>query len=158
MYFIWWWPFHYFERLYKMCRSLQVNLKNYSLHCKKRLSFFPFPDGMSLTKVSLAGNNLIIPGQGEFDLLTSRLGMGKSLTCFTVQLFNSVIYLRKLRWNQRPLLLIIKHLLFLNLSGAYTVEVVLQSPVSSHPPLRFIYQSADTPFFPVSPAPIYYPL
>ncbi len=31
------------------------------LHCKKRLSFFPSPAGMSLTKMSLAGINLIIP-------------------------------------------------------------------------------------------------
>ncbi len=30
----------------------------------KKLSFFPSPAGMSLTK--LAGNNLIIPGRGEF--------------------------------------------------------------------------------------------
>jgi hypothetical protein len=36
------------------------------LHCKKRLAVFPSPAGMSLTKLSLAGNNLIIPGQGEF--------------------------------------------------------------------------------------------
>jgi hypothetical protein len=35
-------------------------------HCKKRLSFFPSLAGMSLAKLSLAGNNLIIPGQGEF--------------------------------------------------------------------------------------------
>jgi hypothetical protein len=35
------------------------------LHCKKRLSIFPSQAGMSLTKFSLAGNNLIIPGQGE---------------------------------------------------------------------------------------------
>jgi hypothetical protein len=27
---------------------------------------FPSPAGMSLTKLFLAGNNLIIPGQGEF--------------------------------------------------------------------------------------------
>ncbi len=33
---------------------------------KKRLANFPFPAGMSLTKLSLAGNNSIIPGQGEF--------------------------------------------------------------------------------------------
>jgi len=33
------------------------------LHCKKRLAVFPSPAGMSLTKLSLAGNNLIIPGQ-----------------------------------------------------------------------------------------------
>jgi hypothetical protein len=33
------------------------------LHCKKRLAVFPSPAGMSLTKLSLGGNNLIIPGQ-----------------------------------------------------------------------------------------------
>jgi hypothetical protein len=37
-----------------------------TLHCIKKLSFFPSPAGMSLTKLSLAGNNLIIPGQEEF--------------------------------------------------------------------------------------------
>jgi hypothetical protein len=36
------------------------------LHCKKRLSFFPYPAGISLTHLSLAGNNLKIPGQEEF--------------------------------------------------------------------------------------------
>ncbi len=30
------------------------------------LTNFPFPAGKSLTKLSLAGNNLILPGQGEF--------------------------------------------------------------------------------------------
>ncbi len=33
---------------------------------KKRLTFFPSPAGMSLTKLSLAGTNLIFPGQGKF--------------------------------------------------------------------------------------------
>ncbi len=38
------------------------------VHCKKRLAIFhPHPAGMSLTKLSLAGINLIISGQGEFD-------------------------------------------------------------------------------------------
>ncbi len=36
------------------------------VHCKKRLAGFPSPAGMSLTEFSLAGNNLINPGQGEF--------------------------------------------------------------------------------------------
>ncbi len=36
------------------------------LHCKKRLAIFLSPDGMSLTTLSLARNNLIIPDQGEF--------------------------------------------------------------------------------------------
>jgi hypothetical protein len=34
-------------------------------HCKKNLTNFPTPAGMTLTKLSLAGNNLIIPGQGD---------------------------------------------------------------------------------------------
>ncbi len=39
------------------------------VHCKKkkkRISVFPSPDGMSLTKLPLAGNNLTILGQREF--------------------------------------------------------------------------------------------
>jgi hypothetical protein len=36
------------------------------LHCKKRLAVFPTPAGISLTKLSLDGTNLIIPDQGEF--------------------------------------------------------------------------------------------
>jgi hypothetical protein len=38
------------------------------MHCKKRFAIFPSPAGMSLTKLSLAGNNLIYPVQGEFGL------------------------------------------------------------------------------------------
>jgi hypothetical protein len=37
-----------------------------TVHCKKRLAVFPSPDEMSLTKLPLAGNNFILPGQGEF--------------------------------------------------------------------------------------------
>jgi hypothetical protein len=40
---------------------------------------------MSLIKLSEAGKNLIIPGQGELWLVTPRLGTGKSITFFTVQ-------------------------------------------------------------------------
>jgi hypothetical protein len=47
------------------------------VHCKKRLAVFPSPAGMSLAKLSPAGNNSIIPGPGEFGL-----GMGKPLTFF----------------------------------------------------------------------------
>jgi hypothetical protein len=36
------------------------------LHCKKRLAVFPSLAMMSLTKLSLPGKNLRIPGQGEF--------------------------------------------------------------------------------------------
>ncbi len=35
------------------------------IHCKKRLVILPSPAGMSLTKLSMSGNNLIIPGQGN---------------------------------------------------------------------------------------------
>jgi hypothetical protein len=38
-------------------------------HCKKSLAIFTFPAGMSLTKLSLAGNNLIILGQEYFIIL-----------------------------------------------------------------------------------------
>ncbi len=39
---------------------------NVYVHCKKRSGVFPSPVGLSLTKLSLAGKNLIIPGQGVF--------------------------------------------------------------------------------------------
>jgi hypothetical protein len=50
--------------------------KSISLHCKK-VSFFPFPEGMSLTKLSPAGKNLITQRVWQ---VTSRLGTGKWLT------------------------------------------------------------------------------
>ncbi len=37
------------------------------IHCKKKVSLFPSPAGMSMTKLSLGRNNQIIPVQGEFD-------------------------------------------------------------------------------------------
>jgi hypothetical protein len=42
------------------------SMKQFLLHCKKRFGVFPSPAGMSLTKLSLDGNNLIIPVQKEF--------------------------------------------------------------------------------------------
>jgi hypothetical protein len=36
------------------------------IHCKKRTSIFPSPAGIPLSKLSLAGKNLIIPGQRVF--------------------------------------------------------------------------------------------
>ncbi len=35
-------------------------------HCKKRVTIFEYQAGMPHTKLSLAGNNKITPGQGEF--------------------------------------------------------------------------------------------
>jgi hypothetical protein len=37
------------------------NVQNLFIHCKKRLAGLPSPSGMSLTKLSLDGNYLIIP-------------------------------------------------------------------------------------------------
>jgi hypothetical protein len=48
---------------------------------------------MSLTKLSLAGKNLIIPGQGEFGL-----GTGKSITFFYS--VDQWIYISGCKWNQ----------------------------------------------------------
>jgi hypothetical protein len=53
------------QHLSTTARSIQQVLLE-RLHCKKRLAIFLSPAGMSLTKLSLAGNNLIIPGQGGF--------------------------------------------------------------------------------------------
>jgi hypothetical protein len=50
------------------------------LHCKKA-SGFSAPAGMSLTKLSLAGNNLIIPGR-ESLVSVIPAGNGKPLTFF----------------------------------------------------------------------------
>jgi hypothetical protein len=52
-----WHPQDY-QRGYK----LKVTTKYTAVHCKKKLTVFPFADWMSLTKLSLAGNNFIIPG------------------------------------------------------------------------------------------------
>ncbi len=65
----------------------------YWVHCKKRLSVFPSPAGISLTNFSLEGNNFIYsrPGRvqlvnysrpGRVWLVTSWLGLGKPLTFF----------------------------------------------------------------------------
>ncbi len=52
-------------RVLKSLRTSTNKTPN-NLHCKKRLAVFPSPAGMSLTKLSLAGNLQIISGQGEF--------------------------------------------------------------------------------------------
>jgi hypothetical protein len=45
------------------CESFEIQIY---IQCKKKVSHFQSPAGMSLTKLSLAGNSLIIPGRGEF--------------------------------------------------------------------------------------------
>jgi hypothetical protein len=53
-----------------------------TVHCKKRLTIFPSPAGTLLTKISLAGNILIVPGQGEFGIYY----------CINASLFNHKLY------------------------------------------------------------------
>jgi hypothetical protein len=57
-----------------------VQLFLHTIHGKKRLVVFPSPAVMSLTKLSLAGNYQIIPGQGEFGDI--RLGTKKTANIF----------------------------------------------------------------------------
>ncbi len=49
---------------------------------KKRSAVFPSQVGMSLTKLSLAGNNLIIPGQEELVSEKILAGDGKTANLF----------------------------------------------------------------------------
>ncbi len=56
------------------------DLPHETIHCKKRLMVFSSPTGISLTKLSLAENTLIIPTRES--LVTSLLGTGKPLTFF----------------------------------------------------------------------------
>jgi len=57
-------------------------VSKFLLHCKKRFSFFLYPAEMSLTKLPLDGNNLIIPGQGEFGISDIPAGDGKNDNLF----------------------------------------------------------------------------
>ncbi len=52
------------------------------IHCKKRLAIFLSPAGMSLIKLSLAGNYWIFPDQGEFGKWHLGWGREKPLTFF----------------------------------------------------------------------------
>ncbi len=47
-------------------RAMKILNNPQQLHCKKGLAIFPSPAGRSLTRLSLAGNNLFIPCHGEF--------------------------------------------------------------------------------------------
>jgi hypothetical protein len=39
---------------------------DFAWYTVKKVIVFPSPAGMSITRLSPAGNNVIIPGQGEF--------------------------------------------------------------------------------------------
>jgi hypothetical protein len=65
------------DALYTWSFKLQVG------YTEKKVKDFTIPSRrMSLTKLSLDWNNLIMPVQGEFWLATSRLGTGKWQTFF----------------------------------------------------------------------------
>jgi hypothetical protein len=63
-----------------------------ALHCKKSLSNFPSPTGMSLIKLSLGGNNLIIPSR---ESLVSDIpdGDGKIDNLFYIVPFIYTVYI-----------------------------------------------------------------
>jgi|688.fasta_scaffold607319_1 hypothetical protein len=54
------------RKVYTVCMFLVGQLTVEGIHCKKRLSIFPFPAKMSPTKLARARNTLIIPGQVDF--------------------------------------------------------------------------------------------
>jgi hypothetical protein len=58
----------------------------------KRLAILPSPAGMSKTKLALAGNNLIIPGQ-SLDSDITAAGDGKIANLFYSVLFLCTVYL-----------------------------------------------------------------
>jgi hypothetical protein len=55
------------ESMTDVFRPFGTNWPEAEVHCNKKLTIFPSPAGMLLTKLSKAGINLIIPGQEEFD-------------------------------------------------------------------------------------------
>jgi hypothetical protein len=57
-------PFRLYNQMCKCSLSTEEFAK--ALHFKKRFGIFPSPAGMSLTQLSLARNNLIIPRLGKF--------------------------------------------------------------------------------------------
>jgi hypothetical protein len=64
--------------------------ENIRLHCKKRLADFPSPAGMSLTKLSLSVNILIIQDQGEFSYLHP--GWGRKIANLFLQCSVTTVY------------------------------------------------------------------
>jgi hypothetical protein len=56
----------WYEGTRKVKKEDEINCILNPPNSKKRFAVFPSPAGTSLTKLSLAWNNLIIPGQGGF--------------------------------------------------------------------------------------------
>jgi hypothetical protein len=80
-------------RFWKRRRQWDIIFRLYYTTLYKKLSFSPSPAGMSLTKLFLAGNNLIIPGQEEFAYSDIPGGDGKNDNLFLQ--CNNFIKLRK---------------------------------------------------------------
>ncbi len=70
---------HVLNNWLKVLRSWNQKAHGKRVHCKKRLAIFPSPAGMSLTKLSLAGNILA--------------GKEKSLTFFSVNAAERIFWL-----------------------------------------------------------------
>ncbi len=68
-----------------------------TVHCKKRLAIFPSPAGTSLTKLSLAGNNLIISRQAEFSKWLP--GWERVFTVYIRFLYLTTCYICPLLWK-----------------------------------------------------------
>ncbi len=106
-----WWKIHNEE--YLVITHSWITLKPNTV--KKRLSIFPFPAGMSLTKLSLTGKNKIIPGQGEFGQWHPGLGRENResfLQCrglstiiiqFVILLWRGLIHVKILKWHVKKI-------------------------------------------------------
>ncbi len=75
-------------KLVTLCRVAISILFIPGIHCKKRFVIFPSPAGVSLTKLSVAGNDLVIPGQGEFGDIPA--GDGKMTNLFLQCIYTSM--------------------------------------------------------------------
>jgi hypothetical protein len=65
----------------------------------KKVIVFLSPAGMSLTKLSLVGNNLITPGQGEIGWWHPGWGREIFYLFFTLYILKNVVYSAVIGWN-----------------------------------------------------------
>ncbi len=68
------------------------------LHCKKKVSGFPSPAGVSLTKLFLAGSNWIIPSKGEFCKWHPGWGRKTANLFLQCNFFKCLLFLQCLPW------------------------------------------------------------